>query len=119
VGSKGEAVLNGQELFWISRDARRQCSAYLEWNAQRVALWLNRYASPSGAALPTPGTTKVADLGRMQPVPEGQKDHGGVAVAITVASRGFHEPLDLIGARCSRVLSSAFLCASGELFDLF
>ena len=52
---------------------------------------------------------QVADLGRAQSMPEGQQDHGGVAVAVPVAPGGFDQRLDLADGECSRVRRSAFL----------
>ena len=42
-----------------------------------------------------PRHQEVADLGRPQPVPEGQQDHGGVAVAVPFAPGGLDQRLDL------------------------
>jgi hypothetical protein len=39
---------------------------------------------------------EIADLGGPQAVPVGQQDHGGVAVTVSVAPGGFHQPLDLV-----------------------
>src|SRR5262245_65603676 len=41
--------------------------------------------------LPTEG----AQLGRSQSMPEGQQDHGRIAVAIPITARRLHQPLDL------------------------
>jgi hypothetical protein len=41
--------------------------------------------------------TKVADLGRPQPVPEGEQDHGGVAVTVPVALGRLDQLPDLVG----------------------
>jgi hypothetical protein len=41
--------------------------------------------------LPTEG----AQLGRSQPVPEGQQDHGRIAMSVRVPACRLHQPLDL------------------------
>ena len=41
--------------------------------------------------------TQVAKLGCPKPVPEGQQDHGGVPVPVSIGLGGFDQGLDLAG----------------------
>jgi len=51
---------------------------------------------------------QVANLGRPEPVPKGDQDHGRIPMTVAVSLRGLDQGVDLAGCQCSRVLSSAF-----------
>src|SRR5262245_57288552 len=65
--------------------------------------------------LPTEG----AQLGRSQSMPEGQQDHGPIAVAISITARRLYQPLDLSLGEGIRGPDNGYWRADhGELFSL-
>jgi hypothetical protein len=61
---------------------------------------------------------QIADLGRPEAMPEGDQDHGGVAVTVPVALGGLDQTFDLGDVRCSRMRRSAFGASPEQLFVL-